>query len=116
MEKVFEYAIKHLEGQIKHKEMMLRSGRKVPEKSVPGWEKSIKDLKIELLRVEKLQREQNNNEVAPTPKKQTAANNEFLKEVKTKYNAPIFKKISTILNEQGEESAKKALERIKHII
>jgi hypothetical protein len=40
-----------------------------------------------------------------TATKQTAANNKFLAAVKKQMNAPIFKRVSEILNGQGEKAA-----------
>jgi hypothetical protein len=45
-------------------------------------------------------------------KKQTAGNNEFLKEVKTKFNTPIYKRILKEVNENGTEAGKQELFKI----
>jgi hypothetical protein len=45
-------------------------------------------------------------------KKQTAGNNEFLKEVKTKFNTYIYKRILKEVNENGTEAGKQELFKI----
>lgn len=49
-------------------------------------------------------------------KKQTAANNEFLKHIKEHYNKFIFKKLSKIMNEEGHNAAVRELKQIKKYI
>lgn len=44
-------------------------------------------------------------------KKQTAANNELLKQVKAQMNAKIYKRALQIVNEQGEYSALEYLQQ-----
>ncbi len=46
-----------------------------------------------------------------TMTKQTAANNELLRQVKARMNGKIYKKTLQIVNEQGEESALEYLQQ-----
>ena len=46
-----------------------------------------------------------------TATKQTAANNEFLKNVKRDWNSKIYKKASEIINEQGEQAARQFVQQ-----
>lgn len=45
-------------------------------------------------------------------KKQTAANNEFLKEVKKKFNTPTYKIVLKVVNENGTEAGKAKLKAL----
>lgn len=44
-------------------------------------------------------------------KKQTTANNEFLRQVKTLMNKKIYKTSATLVNTEGEDSAREWLQR-----
>jgi hypothetical protein len=46
----------------------------------------------------------------------TARNNDFLKEVKAKYNSKIYDTILSIINHEGEQAARDHLEYLKQRI
>jgi hypothetical protein len=56
------------------------------------------------------------SKIPPQPKKQTAANNKFLAEVKETFNKAIYKKIYGIVNDQGNAAGQAALNEIKKYI